>query len=130
MRACAPAVLGVIRFSAVSVRKLPAPDRDTLTDRFGPGQLGPTDLGPTDSTRTSLSALTFTPDLTLISSPCSVHAGFECLLSMYNVKNPACPVLCGRKPESFRNCNEDVVVSLLPDCVTSSAEAFPAADHL
>ena len=54
-------------------------------------------------------ALAFTADLTLISSPCSVRTGFGAL-SMYNGKTPGLPSLVGSKPESFRNCNKVVVV--------------------
>jgi hypothetical protein len=58
-------------------------------------------------------ALAFTPDLTLISRPCSVQTGFGALLSMYNGNTPPLPSLVGKKPESFRNCNQVVVVRLV-----------------
>jgi hypothetical protein len=55
-------------------------------------------------------------------------------LSMYNGNTPGLPSLVGRKPESFRNCNNVVVVLLLSllgsGCVAPNQSPDAAIDHL
>jgi hypothetical protein len=53
---------------------------------------------------------------------------------MYNGNTPGLPSLVGRKPESFRNCNNVVVVLLLSllgsGCVAPNQSPDGAIEHL